>query len=119
MESCPGLYNSGFHVFPLKKGGKKPLTEHGLLDATMSPDKVNEYWNRWPEVNIGIVTNGLMVIDFDIKNGGLESKLKIEAKYGPLPRTRVTEQEEVSTGFTNNHQDRTLEILLNGLVIRV
>lgn len=78
----------GFKVFPIKID-KKPLTEHGLKDATQLQIRVRDFWNKWPDAGIGLVTDGLVVPDFDAKNGGLDSKVVIEAKYGPLPRTRT------------------------------
>ena len=78
----------GFRVFPVKPD-KKPLTAHGLKDATQTQSGVREYWSRWPDAGIALVTDGLMVLDFDAKNGGFESKAIIEAKYGLLPRTRT------------------------------
>ncbi len=79
----------GFKVMPIKSDDKVPLTEHGLKDATQLQVTVKEYWTKWPTANIAIVTDGLAVLDFDAGHGGLESKQKIIAKYGPLPPTRV------------------------------
>lgn len=78
----------GFRVIPVKLD-KKPLTEHGLKDATQTILGVREYWKKWPDAGIGLVTNGLVVLDFDVKNDGLESKFEIEQKYGNLPTTRT------------------------------
>jgi hypothetical protein len=78
----------GFKVFPVKLD-KTPLTPHGLKDATQTQQGVREYWNKHPDAGIGLVTDGLVVIDFDLKSGGIESKEKIEDKYGLLPRTRA------------------------------
>ena len=78
----------GFAVFPVKLD-KKPLTEHGLKDATKLRLGVDEYWTRWPDAGIAIVTDGLMVLDFDTEHGGLNSKLELESKHGQLPRTRA------------------------------
>jgi len=78
----------GFKVFPVKPD-KKPLTPHGLKDATQTKAGVREYWTRWPNAGIALVTDGLMVLDFDAKNGGLESKAMMEAKFGSLPCTKT------------------------------
>jgi len=78
----------GFKVFPVKPD-KTPLTEHGLKDATQIQIGVREYWGKWPNAGIGLVTDGFVVLDFDAKNGGLESKVAIEEKYGTLPPTRT------------------------------
>ena len=69
--------------------GKAPITPHGLNDATQTQAGVREYWQKYPQANIGIVTDGLTVLDFDAGNSGLESKSDLEAIFGPLPRTRT------------------------------
>jgi putative DNA primase/helicase len=88
LDAALSYIGHGFKIFPVKPD-KKPLTPHGLKDATQIQAGVREYWARWPNAGIALVTDGLMVLDFDAKNGGLESKAAIEAKYGPLPRTRT------------------------------
>ena len=77
-----------FRIFPVGPD-KKPLTKHGLKDTTQTKLGVREYWGKRPTAGIGLVTDGLVVLDFDAKKGGLESKAAIEAQYGPLPRTRT------------------------------
>ena len=88
MQAGLSYIAQGFKVFPVKPD-KKPLTAHGLKDAAQTQSGVHEYWTRWPDAGIALVTDGLMVLDFDAKNGGFESKAAIEAKYGLLPRTRT------------------------------
>ena len=104
-QSALKLVAEGFKVIPLcnatadsrcgcgrghkdKAIGKVPLTDHGLKDCTQTQLGVKEYWAKYPQANIGIVTDGLIVLDFDAGHGGLDSKNELEAKYGPLPRTR-------------------------------
>jgi putative DNA primase/helicase len=88
IETAFSYIAQGFKVFPVKID-KKPLTTHGLKDATQTQAGVREFWTRWPDAGIALVTDGLIVLDFDAKNGGLESKSVIETKYGKLPRTRT------------------------------
>jgi hypothetical protein len=78
----------GFAFFPCKPRGKTPLTEHGFKDASKDPAQISEWWTRWPDANIGIVTgeiSGVIVIDIDPRHGGDESLAALEAKHGPLP----------------------------------
>jgi putative DNA primase/helicase len=80
----------GKPVFPCKPGGKDPLTEHGHHDATTDPRKINAWWNRWPDANIGMPTgkrSDVFVVDADEDKGGLESLAKLEAENEPLPTT--------------------------------
>jgi len=60
-----------WHVFPLAPGTKKPLTEHGLLDATTDARQIARWWKRWPDANIGVNCgrSGLVAIDLDTKRG--------------------------------------------------
>ena len=64
------LASLGYQVFPCKPGGKTPLTEHGCKDATTSEDQIAEWWGRWPEANIAVSTDGLLVVDVDTLEDG-------------------------------------------------
>jgi hypothetical protein len=55
----------GYRVFPCAPGGKHPLTGHGFHDATADPDQIERWWARHPSANVGIATEGLIVIDVD------------------------------------------------------
>lgn len=55
----------GYSVFPCIPGDKAPLTQNGFLDATTDEDQIIEWWTQKPFANIGIATNGLLVIDID------------------------------------------------------
>ncbi|QDV53718.1 bifunctional DNA primase/polymerase [Gimesia fumaroli] len=55
----------GYAVFPLVPGDSKPLTKHGCLDATTDEDQIIEWWTQRPFANIGISTEGLVVVDID------------------------------------------------------
>jgi hypothetical protein len=52
-------------VLPLRPGSKEPASEHGLLDATTDPERIEAWWSRWPEANIGIRCDGLFLLDID------------------------------------------------------
>jgi hypothetical protein len=55
----------GYRVFPCAPGGKKPITEHGYLDATTDPEQIERWWSEHPHANIGLATEGLVVVDID------------------------------------------------------
>ncbi|WP_170226443.1 bifunctional DNA primase/polymerase [Rudaeicoccus suwonensis] len=60
-------------VFPCVPGEKRPLTEHGLTDATADPARVASWWRRWPQANIGLATGlpgGFDVLDIDVHPSG-------------------------------------------------
>lgn len=67
--------SQGLLVFPCKAGQKVPCWfagefEHGLHDATTSPNLINTWWRRWPEANIGLPTGHQFdVLDIDGPKG--------------------------------------------------
>jgi P4 family phage/plasmid primase-like protien len=70
--------------------GKHPRTLHGIHDATRNRAAIESFWTRWPDANIGIATghaSGIVVIDVDPRNGGLETFEELQAELGPLPET--------------------------------
>src|SRR5215217_5899596 len=86
----------GVPVFPCVPGGKAPLTKRGFLDATPDPDKIREWWEKYPEANIGVPTglaSGILSLDLDTYKPHACSLEDLEAEYGPLPKTT-----SVSTG---------------------
>ncbi|MCK6458179.1 MAG: bifunctional DNA primase/polymerase [Phycisphaerae bacterium] len=55
----------GYAVFPCAPGRKAPLTEHGLLEATTDAERITAWWMQYPDANIAIRTDGLVVVDVD------------------------------------------------------
>jgi hypothetical protein len=57
---------AGWAVFPVQPRGKKPLTEHGLHDASTDAAAIRAWWRRWPEANVGLaIPRGLVAVDVD------------------------------------------------------
>lgn len=87
----------GVPVFPIKVGGKRPLTVHGCLDATTDTAQIERWWSEWPHANIGIATgtgeHPLIVLDVDIGHGGGkhgdEALKLLEIRHGKLPATWI------------------------------
>lgn len=52
--------------------GKHPLTGHGLKDATVDPDRIRAWWDRWPAANLAVTTGapGPDVLDVDVRPDG-------------------------------------------------
>jgi hypothetical protein len=109
LDAALEYARQGWPVFPLhtpikgrcscgnpkcgKTTGKHPRTLHGLKDATTSEAVIREWWEKWPDANIGILTgepSGLVVLDVDPAKGGEESLAALERTYGPLPKTVET-----------------------------
>jgi archaellum biogenesis ATPase FlaH len=76
----------GWPVFPCEARGKKPLTKHGLKDATTDPKKVRTWWSMWPEANIGHPTGEQIVLDEDGPEGKA-ALAALEKEHGTLPQT--------------------------------
>jgi hypothetical protein len=76
-------------VFPLAPRDKKPLTEHGLKDATTDLATVSKWWTDHPEANIGLAMgagSGMFAVDID-GAAGATSLASLESKHGDLPAT--------------------------------
>ncbi|WP_143735652.1 DUF3987 domain-containing protein [Microbulbifer mangrovi] len=54
------------------KPGKHPRTKNGLHNATIDPEKIKRWWSMWPNANIGLLPNALVV---DVDNQEAFSKL--------------------------------------------
>ncbi len=80
----------GWPVFPCRARDKRPLSEHGMRDATKDPKVIALWWKTWPDANIGIPTgsaSGFDVLDVDPRHGGDESLAELEGAHGKLPET--------------------------------
>ena len=66
--------------------GKHPRTRQGVKDASLDSDRIQDWWDRWPEANIGLDVGGagLIVIDIDPPHGGQIEDLPLQ------PRERET-----------------------------
>lgn len=80
---------------------KHPRTRQGLKDASVEQSKIDIWWHRWLQANIGIRTgkvSGIVVLDIDPRQGGNESLDQLIAKHGELPTTV-----EAETGGGGRH----------------
>ncbi len=80
----------GYRVFPCAPGAKSPLTDHGFLDATTDPDQIEGWWAQHPHANVGIPTEGLVVIDIDGEGNrwpGDDPDRMLDLAAGPMALT--------------------------------
>jgi hypothetical protein len=99
----------GFLVFPVAPRGKLPAIPsahgagespcagecgrdgHGFYDATTDPDRITEWWRRWPTANVGLRTGVVFdVVDIDGPEGlaALDSyRADRPVTWGPEVRT--------------------------------
>jgi hypothetical protein len=76
----------GFYILPLKPRGKLPLTENGLLDATIDAMTIETWWGKWPNANVGIRTGPIVVVDEDQEH----ALTRLAAEHGEtIPPTRI------------------------------
>lgn len=88
IKAAKGYLARGWFVLPLHPSDKRPLIlwEH-LQDERASEEEVTEWFLRWPDANIGIITgeiSNLIVLDIDPKHGGDAALERLEQKFGPL-----------------------------------
>ena len=72
LEAALGYAVRGLRVLPLVPGEKRPLSAHGVKDATTDAGQIRSWWTNTPDANIGIATgkvSGLTVLDVDTKPG--------------------------------------------------
>lgn len=78
----------GYRVFPCAPGQKTPLTPRGCLDATADAAQVEAWWSKWPTANIGISTDGLLVVDIDGADNPWPGEYRqLDLSLGPVART--------------------------------
>lgn len=88
LDVALGHAERGFKVFPIKAGEKKPpLIKDWEILATSDPAQIRSWWTQWPQANVGIHCEGLLVLDVDAQKGGFESldalekEIQLEATY--------------------------------------
>lgn len=72
-EAAEHLARAGVPVFPCVALEKRPLTTHGFHDASIDPDQIAGWWERWPDANVAMPTgiaSGIDVVDVDVHAEG-------------------------------------------------
>ena len=66
LAAALGYATLGWPVFPVRHD-KTPHTTRGVLDATIDPDKIRQWWRSWPGANIAFAVgeSSLLVLDYD------------------------------------------------------
>jgi bifunctional DNA primase/polymerase-like protein/helix-turn-helix protein/primase-like protein len=76
-----------------KHPGKHPRIRRWPKAATCDPAVIKEWWERWPDSNLGVLTgarSGLVALDVDPRHGGDDTVAEFEAQHVALPRTIET-----------------------------
>jgi putative DNA primase/helicase len=83
----------GVPVFPCVPNGKRPLTKHGLHDASTDRDVISSWSRTYPDANLAIATgrwSRLFVLDVDRKPDGpdgIDTLEELEETLGTLTTT--------------------------------
>lgn len=86
-EAALSYAEQGWNVFPVRPN-KKPYTKHGYLEATTNKAKIGEWWDEWPDANIGFSPGDAELLVFDIDPGATIDTLN-KALDGYLPDTEL------------------------------
>jgi len=101
-EAAQRYLARGWTVLPLRSREKRPLIAwEPLQHARPSAADVADWFARWPDANIGVVTgeaSHLVVVDVDPRHGGDDSLKRLEKQFGLLPPTV-----EATTGGGGRH----------------
>ena len=81
----------GIPVFPISPGSKIPYKNtSGVKEATTSVQTIEQWFNDYPDANWAMAAgkgSGILVLDIDPRNGGLDSIQAEIKKYGAPPKT--------------------------------
>jgi hypothetical protein len=90
VETGERYLKRGWCALPLRPRDKRPLIAWEFLQSERPcGQQVGDWFNRWPNANIGIVTgeiSNLLVLDIDPKRGGDISLEGLERQYGRCPK---------------------------------
>ena len=86
MHSALRHTEVGRPVLPLHDGTKGPRITDWPNKATTDEATVREWFERWPDANIGALTGeGVVILDVDPRNGGMETFRALTRLRGDLP----------------------------------
>jgi hypothetical protein len=64
-----------------------PLAPHGVKDATTDQRQIEKWWRQHPQLNVGVATDNLLVLDIDPRHRGYESLAALEEQHDTIPHT--------------------------------
>jgi hypothetical protein len=68
LEAALAYAELGYAVFPCEPNAKRPCTAHGFKDATTDAEQIERWWAERPDANVGLATQGLLVVDVDAES---------------------------------------------------
>jgi len=103
----------GLVVFPLQPGTKRPMTEHGVKDATGRESLIREWWTKYPDAGIGLAARAQHVGDPCFLEFDQKPTLKDWAKNEGMPMSETRVHRSASKGaphFIFTHTEKSLEL---------
>ena len=99
-----GYAELGYHVFPCKPREKVPLTKRGWQDASRDERQILQWWDRWPNANIGIACglSGAAVLDIDSKHGADPREVIAQLALDDYPTIWTGEAPDPCDEFPNS-----------------
>jgi len=88
LDSALAWAERGFRVFPLLPNRKQPAVQGWTESATSDPEAVRALWSM-SDYNIGVLTDGLLVVDLDVKATHTDAVANFEAIGGGTPTLTV------------------------------
>lgn len=71
----------GYSVIPIKRSEKTPLIGwKEFQERIATEEEIRDWYDRWPNAGLGLVTESTLVIDDDDKDGGYEFSKRLEAE---------------------------------------
>ena len=64
-----------------------PLAPHGVKDATTDQRQIEKSWRQHPQLNVGVVTDSLLVLDIDPRHRGYEGLAALEEQHDVISHT--------------------------------
>ena len=88
MTHALAYARAGHEVFPVERGGKRPICAHGKDDASRDLEQVRDWWVQHPVANIGLRPPvGTVVVDVDPRAGGASALVELTRPHGGLVPT--------------------------------
>ncbi len=88
LKEALALGSLGLRVLPVEGASKKPRQKRWQDKATSDRRVIKGWPKGWRQGNLGMATGrGVIAVDVDRKNGGLETLDRLIASHGPFPPT--------------------------------
>lgn len=92
LQSALECAKRGWRVFPVVPKRKSPLVKDWQSRATTDPKTIKRWWDKFPDANLGVLTgrsSGIIVLDVDPRNGGIQSWKDLESQVGQVDTFKV------------------------------